>query len=84
LASGIAFERGEIEPGRSSVAAPLLNRHKRVLGALMVTGADDGFDPARLATAVQIVAHTRTRVGQNANIEFYARLRPHGPKDGPS
>jgi IclR family transcriptional regulator, acetate operon repressor len=84
LVAGVAFDRGEVEPDRSSVAAPLLNRHKRVLGALMVTGSDDGFDPARLATAVQIVAHTLTRVGQTANIEFYARLRPHGQKDGPS
>lgn len=82
VTAGVAFDRGEVEPHRSSVAAPLLNRHRRVLGALMVTGSDNGFDPARIATAVQTVAHTLTRVGQSANIEFYARLRPHPDHPG--
>jgi DNA-binding IclR family transcriptional regulator len=84
VSAGVAFDRGEIELDRSGVAAPLLNRHGRVLGALMITGSDRAFDPARVATAVQIVAHTLTRVGQTANIEFYARLRPHGPRDAPA
>jgi DNA-binding IclR family transcriptional regulator len=74
---GVAVERGELEVGRSSVAAPLLNRHGRVLGALMVSGPDTRFHPEAVGVAVTAVARTLTRIGAGANIEFYARLHPH-------
>ena len=76
-AAGVAFEHGEADPETKAVAAPLLNRHGKVLGALMVSSTAPGFSPEDTAVAVSTLARTLTRVGANTDISFYAQLLPH-------
>lgn len=73
--TGIAHERGEAEPATKAVAAPLLNRHGRVLGALMVSSTAPDFNHDQTAVAVSKLTRTLTRVGASTNIPFYAKLR---------
>lgn len=71
----LAVEHGELIAGRLTVAAPLTNRHGRVLGALMVLLTDDA-DLAAISEALTAVARTLTAAGQSANIDFFARAHP--------
>ena len=73
-AAGVAYERGEHHPATQAVAAPLLNRHGRVLGALVLASTSPTFVPEDCAVAVGTLSRTLTRVGARANIAFYARL----------
>lgn len=76
--AGIAYEHCEAELATKAVAAPLLNRHGRVLGALMVSSTAPDFHPDNAAVAVATLARTLTRVGASTNIPFYARLPRSG------
>jgi DNA-binding IclR family transcriptional regulator len=75
-ADGLAYEHGEVDPATKAVAAPLMNRHGRVLGSLMVSSSRPDFRPEDVAVAVKTLSRTLTRVGANTNISFYARLVP--------
>jgi DNA-binding IclR family transcriptional regulator len=77
--AGVAYEHGEADRATNAVAAPLLNRHGRILGALMVSSAAPGFVPENAAAAVATLARTLTRVGASTNIPFYAKLPPAPP-----
>ncbi len=75
-ASGVAIEHGEGEEGRSSVAIPVLNRHRRVLGAISVTGARATFDVDAMVSTLHNFSTTLTSAGRQASVGFFASARP--------
>lgn len=77
---GYALDR-TTEPGRTLVAAPVANRHGRVLGALMVSApiTGDGDDLDRVVNATLAFARTLTFAGQTAEVDFLAQARPKLP-----
>jgi DNA-binding IclR family transcriptional regulator len=77
--AGVAYERGECDPATQAVAAALLNRHGRVLGALVLASTSPRFVPEDCAVAVSALSRTLTRVGARTNIPFYAQLTPDSP-----
>ncbi len=72
----VAIEHGEAEAGRSSVAVQVLNRHRRVLGALMVSGPTDQFDVEATVAMLTNFSPTLTAAGKQAGIGFFASARP--------
>jgi DNA-binding IclR family transcriptional regulator len=73
---GIAIEQGELVEGCTTIAAPVPNRHGRVLGALMSLTLIDATDVPSVAAAVATMARTLTRAGQTADIDYLARAFP--------
>lgn len=73
---GLAVEHGEAEVGRSGVAVPVLNRHGRVLGSLMLTGPTDGLDADAMTNTASAFGRTLTAAGQQAAVGFFASVRP--------
>jgi IclR family transcriptional regulator, acetate operon repressor len=71
-----AVEHGEVEIGRSSVAVQVLNRHRRVLGALMVSGPTELLDIEATTATLANFSPTLTAVGRQASIGFFASARP--------
>jgi DNA-binding IclR family transcriptional regulator len=62
--SGVAIEHGEGEDGRSSIAVTVVNRHGRVLAALMATAASNGLDIDAVSNTLQVFSRTFTAAGQ--------------------
>lgn len=54
--TGVAFDREEAVIGGASVAAPILDATRTVLGALAVSGPAHRFDPGKLADAVRVAS----------------------------
>ncbi len=75
-AAGFVLDHGEAEAGRSSIAIPVLNRHRRVLGALMVSGPTDTFDVEASISTLTNFSPTLTAAGRQASIGFFASARP--------
>jgi DNA-binding IclR family transcriptional regulator len=77
---GYAVDHGVEEAGRTAVAAPVANRHGRVLGCLMVSVpaivAADELE--RLLNATTAFARMLNRVGQTAEVDFLAVAHPKG------
>src|SRR6185503_15773321 len=62
-ARGIAISRGAVEPGGSSIAAPILNRDGRIVAAIDISGPDTAFDLTKLETRdVEEVASAAQRI----------------------
>jgi IclR family transcriptional regulator, acetate operon repressor len=74
--SGVSVEHGESEDGRSSVAMPVLNRHRRVLGAISVTGPTATFDVDAMLSTLGNFSSTLTAAGRQASVGFFASARP--------
>jgi DNA-binding IclR family transcriptional regulator len=72
---GSAVENAEIEDGRTGVAVPVLNRHGRVLGALMLMGATNTMDLDALRNTAAAFSRALTAAGQQAEIGFFASQR---------
>lgn len=72
----VAVEHGECETGRTSVAVPVVNRHGKTLGALMVMVPTHRIDLDVILSTLTTFAPILTRVGQKANIGFFASVRP--------
>lgn len=77
---GVAYDREEHEPGIICIAAPVLNRAGRVLGALSITGPTHrtGFDQLG-AWATQLV-DTANRIGQEAELWQFPEFSPPAPR----
>jgi DNA-binding IclR family transcriptional regulator len=62
-ARGFAISRGAVEPGGSSVAAPILNRDGRIVAAIDISGPDTAFDLTKLETRdVEEVVNAAKRI----------------------
>jgi IclR family transcriptional regulator, acetate operon repressor len=72
-AEKLAVDHGEAEDGRTGVAAPVANRHGRILGSLTVIGPARSLDAAQVGESVAAMARTLRLVGQSADIDFLAR-----------
>jgi IclR family transcriptional regulator, acetate operon repressor len=75
-AARVSIEHGEAEFGRSSVSVQVLNRHKRVLGALMVSGKTNQFDVEVVTATLASFSPVLTAAGRRAGIGFLASARP--------
>jgi IclR family transcriptional regulator, acetate operon repressor len=75
-ANGVAVEHGESEDGRSSVAMAVLNRHRKVLGAISVSGPMTTFDVDAMTSTLGNFSNTLTAAGRQASVGFFASARP--------
>lgn len=75
-AAGLGIEHGEAEAGWTSVAIPAVNRHGRILGAIMLKGETETFDLDAMISTLRTFGHTFTAAGQQAAIGFFASARP--------
>ncbi|HVF64291.1 MAG TPA: IclR family transcriptional regulator [Casimicrobiaceae bacterium] len=63
VADGHAISRGAVEPGGSSIAAPVRDRERRVVAAIDVSAPDSAFDLALFKTRdVREVMETAARI----------------------
>jgi IclR family transcriptional regulator, KDG regulon repressor len=74
--SGFAIDHGEAETACSGIAVPVVNRHGRVLGALMLTASTVGFEVETNVNTAQAFGKALTAAGQHAAIGFFASARP--------
>jgi IclR family transcriptional regulator, acetate operon repressor len=77
--SGIAIEHGEAELDRTTIAVSVMNRHGRILAALMVNAITAGINVDAITNTVTTFSRVLTSAGQEAAIGFFATLQPNGP-----
>ncbi|QBF30846.1 IclR family transcriptional regulator [Thalassococcus sp. S3] len=65
-ASGVSYDREEHEPGIICVAAPILTRRGRVMGALSITGPTERTSLAQLESWAPEVLNTAEAIAQDA------------------
>ena len=80
-AAGLGIEHGEAETGWSTIAIPAVNRHGRILGAIMLKAETDGFDLDTMISTLRSFGHTFTAAGQQAAVGFFASARPRPRPD---
>ena len=75
-AAGLGIEHGEAEPGWTTIAIPAVNRHGRVLGAIMLKRETPRFELDALISTLRSFGQTFTAAGQQAAVGFFAAARP--------
>ncbi len=75
-AAGLGIEHGEAEVGWTTLAIPALNRHGRVLGAIMLKGETEGFDLDTMVSTLRTFSNTFIAAGKQAAVGFFASARP--------
>lgn len=82
-AEGVAYDREEHEPGIHCVAAPILSRAGRLLGALSVTSTTERRRPEEMAALVPQVQRTAAEIAAEAEAWRFPEPRAEHREESP-